>query len=459
MSHTKARWAAVILVCGSSGAAPAWADLYQAGEAYERKDFARAYELYRVLAELGHPEAQESLAVMYVNAEGLKRDNVLGYAWASMAIDNGAGEASRSIVSQLEPHLTDGARARVAELRAQFGNEALRKTLLPVDAAPRDWRQLPCKMVSPANPDFYYPEHARTNFIRGMALVQARILPDGSARNPTVWFSFPVGEFDQSARAVALQSRYASTAAEGEPCTMLFKVKYSMPGSKNDLTDEAAKLSVLAEKGDPRSQMAFGILLATNPDVNAQYKEGGFRWFLKAGQAGLPSGQYFVARHLEAGVGVEKDPVKARRWFELAAKSESPGSMVSLANYELRQTGDAAARARGVDLLRRAAEARNWLAQFYLAALMAADSGAKWHDPKRALQLIEELNGGFDYDPVSFEIRAAAHAALGNFDRAKLMQARAIREARYIKWDVTAMQARLASYQAGKPWNGELIEF
>lgn len=459
MSHTSMRWATVIWVCGLSGAASAWADLYQAGKAYQRKDFARAFELYRELAELGHPEAQESLAVMYVNAEGLKRDNVLGYAWASMAIDNGAGEASRSIVAQLEPHLTDGARARIAGLRAQFGNEALLRTLLPVEAGPKDWRKLPCKMVSPANPDFYYPEHARANHIRGMALVQARIHPDGSARNPTVWFSFPVGEFDQSSRAVALQSRYASTASEAEPCTMLFKVKYSMPGSKSDLSDEAAKLKVLAEKGDPRSQMAFGILLATAPEVHTEYNEGGFRWFLKAGQAGLPSGQYFVARHLEAGVGVEKDLVKARRWFELAAKSQTPGSMVSLANYELRQTGDAAARARGVDLLRRAADAKNWLAQFYLAALMAADSGAEWHDPKRALELIEELNGGFDYDPASFEIRAAAHAALGNFHRAKFMQSRAIREARHIHWDVTAMQERLASYQAGKPWNGELIEF
>ena len=54
------------------------ADVYEARQAYEKKDFARSFELYRELAEIGNVDAQESLAVMYVNGEGVKRDNVLG---------------------------------------------------------------------------------------------------------------------------------------------------------------------------------------------------------------------------------------------------------------------------------------------------------------------------------------------------------------------------------------------
>jgi hypothetical protein len=61
------------------------ADLYSAAEAAEAKDFARAFELYRELAELGHAESQEMIAAMYVNGEGVKRDNVLGYAWPCFA--------------------------------------------------------------------------------------------------------------------------------------------------------------------------------------------------------------------------------------------------------------------------------------------------------------------------------------------------------------------------------------
>ncbi len=62
------------LVCCLAGV-PARADLYQAIAAAHKQDYSRAFELYRELAELGHPQAQESLAVFYVNGDGVKRDN------------------------------------------------------------------------------------------------------------------------------------------------------------------------------------------------------------------------------------------------------------------------------------------------------------------------------------------------------------------------------------------------
>ena len=100
------------------------ADWYAAAEAAQKQDYARAFALYREIAELGHADAQENLAVMYVNGEGVKRDNVLGYAWAAIALENGGGEAAKGIVTQLEPHLNPAARARIAEVQAQFGKAA-----------------------------------------------------------------------------------------------------------------------------------------------------------------------------------------------------------------------------------------------------------------------------------------------------------------------------------------------
>jgi TPR repeat protein len=86
------------------------ADFQSAEAAYANKDFDRAFEGYRELAELGHRPSQENLAVMYVSGEGTRRDNVLGYAWARIAKEQGDSQAVTGIVMQLEPHMNDASR-------------------------------------------------------------------------------------------------------------------------------------------------------------------------------------------------------------------------------------------------------------------------------------------------------------------------------------------------------------
>src|SRR5688572_482446 len=128
------------------GSPEAEADLHAAQAAADAKDFARAFELFRELAELGHPGAQENLAVMYVNGEGVKRDNVLGYAWAAIAKEGGGGAAAAGILAQLEPHLNAAARSRVAEVQARFGKAALQERLLPKPYVPGTVGKRPCGM-------------------------------------------------------------------------------------------------------------------------------------------------------------------------------------------------------------------------------------------------------------------------------------------------------------------------
>jgi hypothetical protein len=101
--------------CLALVAATAWADLYKANEALAAKDLAKAFELYRGLAQIGQPDAQGYLAVMYSNGEGVPRNNLPGYAWATIARENGV-DAVQPIIDQVRPHLTDAARARIAEV-------------------------------------------------------------------------------------------------------------------------------------------------------------------------------------------------------------------------------------------------------------------------------------------------------------------------------------------------------
>src|ERR1044071_3151015 len=122
----------IALILGLTGAHAAYADLYTAAAAVEKQDFARAFDLYREVAEMGRLEGQENLAVSYVNGEGVKRDNVLGFAWAQLARENGGGEEMQKIIETTQPHLTEGSKRRVAQLQAKFGKGGLQKSLRPL---------------------------------------------------------------------------------------------------------------------------------------------------------------------------------------------------------------------------------------------------------------------------------------------------------------------------------------
>ena len=174
-----------IVLVVAIGFAPgaARADLYAAFHAYEQKDYAKAFELYRELAELGQVQAQQSLAVMYVNAEGIPRDNIAGYAWAKIAIENGGGgEPMQGIIDQLEPHMNAKARQRVDEIKAQFGNAALDQRLLPkVFESANYTDRTPCKVSK--QPSSTYPPDAIDRGIQGNVYMEFTVMPDGHARD------------------------------------------------------------------------------------------------------------------------------------------------------------------------------------------------------------------------------------------------------------------------------------
>src|SRR4029077_2866094 len=118
--------------------------------------------------------------------EGVKRDNVLGYGWAVIARENGPSDIAQNIISQIEPHMTEGARKRVADLQAQFGKAALQKSLLPVIPGPGsklEHKADPddCTFKRPAQPDDFYPAAAIQQGISGNVELEYTVMPDGRA--------------------------------------------------------------------------------------------------------------------------------------------------------------------------------------------------------------------------------------------------------------------------------------
>jgi len=457
----KISWARLVLMLSLGVAAPfAQADLYSAQAAYAKQDFAQAFELYRELAEMGDVRGQEYLAAMYVSGEGVKRDNVLGYGWATIAKENGGGEVAQTIITQLEPHVTPKARERTAALQSEFGKEAIAKRWLPADylRAPVP----PCKFKVPANPDLYYPQEAIKRGFSGNIMVAFTVGADGRGHNVRVWFATPKDLFDDAARAVVMASTFEPQVANGVvvPCSMRIKVKFVMRGAgagDEEIRKSFEEVRPKALAGDPVSQAVYGILLATRSDLNKD-NDNFMTWLTRAAQAGVPAAQYMLGMCIFDGYAAQHDPPKGLAWLNKASTNGNADAQAALANYLLRTAvpGDAAL---ALQWLEKSAAAGNREGTYALAALLATNTDAALRDSKRALTLVEVLKPDFDALPTAVEIRAAARAFTGDFGAAQGDQRRAIRKARALGWDIAPLQKRLDAYLAQQSWTGDLSAF
>jgi len=165
-----------------------------------------------------------------------------------------------------------------------------------------------------------------------------------------------------------------------------------------------------AEAGDPASQMLYGMLLAGLPQLNRP-RTAAMPWFLKSAQAGLPVAQYQVGYSLLKGWGCDCDVNKGLEWLRRAAQAGQPDAEVRLAEYALHGNPDEERLRQAKLWLEQAAASGNRDGRLYLAALLATSDAAEAHDPKRAIQLVDEVFKGVKDDPTAFEIRAAAQAS------------------------------------------------
>ena len=439
------------------------ADLYAAGKAYEQKEYARAFQLFRELAELGQVEAQQNIALMYVGGEGVARDNIAGYAWAVIAKENGGGTPVQGIIDQLEPHMTEKARKRVAEIVAQFGSAALDERLMPKIFEGANYiDRTPCRMSKQAGNA--YPPMAVRSGIQGNAYMEFTVMPDGRARNPRVVFAVPSGVFEESARRMIMRSEFTPSTQKGVPvpCTTGVMVMYVIKGQdKSDYSDLTAfmkKTQKAAEAGDPRSQMLYGLLISGLPQFKKPRSDA-MPYFLKAAQAGVPSAQFLVGYSAMQGWGCECNEPKGMVWLHKAAAADQADAQVLIANYILRGEPGPEETAKALTWLERAATQESREAKFYLAALLAAGVDPARRDPERALKVLREVMRDIDDDPTAFEIRAAAYAMLGKYAEAEKDQRKALKMAQDLGWETASQQSRLANYVAAKPWTGDLFAF
>lgn len=88
---------------GGGAKAQRWAGrMYFTGFGAIPQDFGKAFDWYQKAAIQGNAKAQLDLGLMYFNGQGVRRDNILAYAWVNLAAASSVERASsyRAVVAQ-----------------------------------------------------------------------------------------------------------------------------------------------------------------------------------------------------------------------------------------------------------------------------------------------------------------------------------------------------------------------
>ena len=439
----------------------AMADLPAAYAAYEKHDFPLAFQAFHELAELGQPLAQRNVAIMYMNAEGTEKSVARAYAWASLAVEGGAEKAGE-LAAQLKPLLRPDEMKIVDDIRTQYGRSALETRLFPQFSEVNKPDEGTCRKLKVYEPT--YPVDALREARQVNINVEFTIMPDGRARMPRMINAFPSRPFEEAVRKSVLRSEFIPATFNGRagPCLMSVLYRFVVRGKEAsdypDLGKFVKEARAKAEAGEVRSQMLYGMLLEGLPQLKGQRSDA-LPWFLKAAQAGAPLAQYQVGYSILKGWGCQCEEPKGMMWLRKAAAADQPDAQVTLAQATLRESQSVESVARAKVWLERAVAHDNRDAKFYLAALLAAAPLAEARDATRSAALLAQIFKAVDDDPTTFEIRAAAQAASGDFAKATKNQQKAVAMAKRLKWDLTSHNERLARYEAHEAWYGNLLPF
>lgn len=460
--------AALLLAMAMALFAPAArADLYSASAEYHKGDYAQALSDYLTLAKLGQPQAQFNVAVMYKMGRGIAASDIHAYAWAMLAAQNGQAGA-KELADKIRPQLAPGSEQIAGWFTAPYTPAALNEGLLPdallptSDAAAeqRKWVK-ECHPVS-AYP-WVYPEEARDKGMEGNVFIAYTLMPDGRARLPRAILDVPEGVFGAAARKAVLKDGFAPLPAGSEPiqCVAYYRFVMTKGTSAFDypgLNAYVGKVRRSAQAGDPGAQLTYGMLLVGLPQLG-KTSNAGLPWFVRAAQAGIPLAQFEVGYSLLVGIACARDPVKALKWLHMAADQHDANAEVTLAMGAMKGSPGFGEIAQAKGWLEQAAAQGNQDGELYLSALLAAAPDSGLRQPQRALGMLQKISHYVADDPTALEVRAAAQAAGGDVPDAVKSEEQAIAKAHYMGWDLSPLRARLAVYQAGKPWYGDLLEF
>ncbi len=429
-------------------------------EAYKKGDYAAALPIFERIAELGHHNAQFNVGIMYLNGQGVEKDETKAYAWFSLAAESG-DEKLTSIRDKIFKAIPSSQKTKAANLeqilRQDYSQEALNMSLIPeLTEHGIDY----CKIENKKWEIPVYPRIALTQGKQGWVDFAYTITKHGDVKDFAIVEQIPPGVFDKASINAVRKFKYNPPLVNGvnkEIHGSCARVRFVLEGNstadyRKRLNKYAAKLLEKAKSGNPVLQYAYGYVMAVHPDLDISYSEAN-EWYLKAAQGGFAPAQYAIGRSLMYGIGCEFDYSKAIEWLTKSAKGDYPHAQVLLGKNLLSLGNDIEKFKQGLFWLEKAVDNDFAVAKMTLAWVYATHYDRTLHNPARALDLARSTYKKY-YDKVTaHETLAAAYAVNNDFKKAVKHQKKALKNAKKLDWNLEALSNRLETYQNGKPWH------
>lgn len=242
-------------------------------DAYLDQDYQKAFELYEQTASLGHAKSQFNLGVQYLRGQGTKVNNVMSYAYFSVAIDNGfmmAKQARKSVIKRLSDIELKKAQSKAVELIGLYGQHGSNN----INTALINNHSYNPPPKRSKNPEVEYPSSLARDGVPGFASYIFDIDRNGVPRDLVLLSTYPEKEFGESVAEKLEKSRYQIIKIAGSLRTFS-NAQFSGVFKSGDLSGKILK-SITAKKkrlygkarsGDIEAQAELSNLLELMNDL------------------------------------------------------------------------------------------------------------------------------------------------------------------------------------------------
>ncbi len=270
---------------------------------YDKEDYSKAVELFKLTAEQGNAEAQNGLGHCYCEGLGVKQDYAEAVKWFKKAAEQGYAKAQTNLGLCYE--FGQGLKQDYTEAVKWYGKAADQG----YDAAQY------CLGVC-----YYRGNGVEGNFSQAVEWLTKAAEQGLAAAQRQLGICHQYGEGVKKDTQKAVEW-YTKAAEQGDADAQFYLscCYINGEGVKRDVQKYVEWLTKAAEQGHANAQYNLGCCYKDGIGVKQSYKKT-VEWYTKAAEQGYAWAQYNLGCCYEDGLSVTKDKAKAIEWYKKAAE-------------------------------------------------------------------------------------------------------------------------------------------